>query len=99
MLETFTLSTFLPHVHQSFQIQGGSSVLDTELVEAKAIGIEFSNRRAPFTLLFRAAYPPVWIQNTYTVIHPALGSFELFLVPVGPDPKSPGGMLYEAVFS
>jgi hypothetical protein len=36
------------------------------------------------------------VQQIYQVEHPTLGSFELFLVPVGPDEQ---GMCYEAVFN
>jgi hypothetical protein len=35
-------------------------------------------------------------QRIYAVHHPALGAFDLFLVPIGPDGE---GMRYEAVFT
>ena len=52
---------------------------------------------APFSLLFHdsdaSRFAP---QQTFTVRHPELGEFELFLVPLGPDER---GMGYEAVVS
>ncbi|HKP89927.1 MAG TPA: hypothetical protein VJT75_08120 [Thermoleophilaceae bacterium] len=53
--------------------------------------------RVPFSLIFHAPerdrYAP---QQTFTLRHPELGEFELFMVPLGPDER---GMQYQAVIS
>jgi hypothetical protein len=50
--------------------------------------------RVPFSLLFHADRTTTIAQRTCTLSHPELGSFALFLVPLGPDAH---GARYEAV--
>jgi hypothetical protein len=50
--------------------------------------------RVPFSLLFHAGRATTMSQQTCTLSHPELGSFALFLVPLGPDAE---GARYEAV--
>jgi hypothetical protein len=50
--------------------------------------------RVPFSLLFHADRAVTVAQQTCTLSHPQLGSFALFLVPLGPDAQ---GARYEAV--
>jgi hypothetical protein len=50
--------------------------------------------RVPFSLLFHAEPGAAAPQQIFELRHPALGSFSLFLVPLGPDDQ---GMRYEAV--
>jgi len=52
----------------------------------------------PFTLLFHAPDGAVLTQRTYEVENAAMGRFDLFLVPVGPDPET-RWLRYEAVFN
>ena len=52
----------------------------------------------PFVLLFLAPDGAPLAQRTYEVEHGALGTFDLFLVPVGPDPGTRQPR-YEAVFN
>ena len=49
-----------------------------------------------FALLFTGLSKQAFAQGTYTLDHPALGSFPLFLVPVGPVGSSTS---YEAVIN
>jgi hypothetical protein len=49
-----------------------------------------------FSLVFAAKSGAVLPQAVYPLAHPALGTLEIFLVPIGPVP---GGMGYEAVFT
>jgi hypothetical protein len=56
----------------------------------------FEGARQPFTLLFHGVFDPWLPQAIYPFDHPALGEFDMFIVPVGPDEV---GMRYEAVFS
>jgi hypothetical protein len=72
---------------------------DMELVEATVIPVTSREharhvRRTPFAALFRAEADGELPQDTYRVTHPAMGTFDLLVVPVGP-----GGGQYEAVFS
>lgn len=52
--------------------------------------------RQPFNLMLHGPLEPFLPQGTYQFDHPALGAFEIFIVPLGPDP---GGMRYQAVFA
>lgn len=49
-----------------------------------------------FTLLFHGPLTPVLPQRIYHFDHAAVGSFDIFIVPLGPEA---GSMRYEAVFS
>lgn len=88
---------FLPLVNTSFALHG-------EAVAAPRVDILLfsatENTNAPnheqFSLLFRGPSEPPVPQATYTVSHPELGEFLLFLVPVGRDPH---GLIYEACFN
>jgi hypothetical protein len=53
-------------------------------------------RRAPFSIVFRGPATPILPQRIYRLEHPAIGSFDLFLVPIGPDER---GLRYEAIFT
>lgn len=52
--------------------------------------------RVPFALLFHGDPPVPVRQQICALTHDELGSFELFLVPLGPDER---GMRFEAVIS
>ena len=74
-----------------------------ELVEAeRAKGQQDeSSGRERFALVFhdRAASTEAYLlQAMYTLEHDALGTLQLFIVPIGPDPDRQG-MRYEAVFA
>jgi hypothetical protein len=57
-----------------------------------------SEEPRPFSLLFGGPLDIVLPQKTYRVEHDRLEPFDLFLVPIGPDPER-RLMLYEAVFN
>lgn len=93
MLESWTVDTFTPLVGDAFalEVEPGSTV---EARLAEATGRELPDApRSPFSLVFTAE--PLLPQGTRRLEHPALGAFELFLVPVGRDER---GVHYEAVF-
>lgn len=48
-----------------------------------------------FTLLFHGPPTPVLPQRMYHFDHGSVGSFDIFIVPIGPEA---GSMQYEAVF-
>ena len=94
MPDSFTFETFQPLIGSSFVIAGSDDAL--ELVEANALGSGPSGSRDPFSLLFLRRSNAVLLDDTYTLTHPALGSFEMFIVPVAQDAE---GVRYEAIFN
>jgi hypothetical protein len=96
-LENLTVDVFASRVGQRFRIRarpGGE--LEAELIEACALGRAAHDRRAPFTLSFRTRELAPLPQRIYEVAHDEIGSYDIFLVPIGPDGK---GMVYEAIFT
>ena len=102
MLETFTLETFQPLVGERFEIAADESSIDVVLAEANATQADGEpdapngGARRPFSIVFRGPLEPILPQRIYPFRQDKLGSFELFIVPIGPDDD---GMRYEAVFS
>ena len=103
-LETLTVDVFQPRVGETFRIRPRPEhELEAELIEARALGggpsrapSEASRRRTPFSLSFRTSLTAPLPQSIYEVAHDELGSYQIFLVPVGPDGK---GMVYQAIFT
>lgn len=97
MLERFTLQTFAVHADEDFAIVlPDGSELTARLIEATSRGAApAEGLRAPFSIVFRGPARPTLSQGLHRVRHGALGSFELFLVPIEPDGEGPR---YEAVF-
>jgi hypothetical protein len=100
MLETFTLATFAPHQGHTFQVQlpeGAPLALTlSEVTPLGAVTAPPSAQRAPFSLVFLGPAAPLLPQRIYRLSHSSIGTFDLFLVPLGPGP---GGLRYEAIFS
>ncbi len=94
MLESFTSETFAPLVGESFRMDVPGGTLDLLLAEVTLLPPRPTGRQ-PFTLLFHEPAGRLLPQGMHPVLHPELGLFDLFLVPLGPDPD---GMRYEAVF-
>ena len=94
----FSLGLFEPRLGQAFDIEGDHGRLAATLVEARnlreAQGAGRLSRQ--FSLVWRGPPGARLEQRIYAVHHPALGAFDLFLVPIGPDGE---GMRYEAVFT
>ncbi len=111
MIETFTPAVFAGRLGESFRIHPPGSdqpPLVARLVDVAPtpgtggggppVGQRAPGdvaRRTPFAVVLRGPHAPVLPQRTYQLSHPALGTFALFLVPIGPDAE---GMRYEAVF-
>lgn len=103
MVESFTVSTFAPHLGDTFRIYSDSgSSLQVELIEATELGQGSGHGpgsppgRTPFSIVFRGPPEGFLPQRIYRIEHDGIGSFDLFLVPIGPDGE---GMRYEAVFT
>lgn len=94
-LATFTVDTFSPRVGEEFRLSDDNgATIPTRLLQATtgARGVH----REQFSLVFRAPNGTTLPQGIYRVEHDEMGSFGLFLVPLGPDGE---GMRYEAVFT
>lgn len=90
-LANYTKASFVSYLNSIFQLNNGFSVVAVTL-------LKITDMQAPkggecFTLLFRGGGGSAWAQSTYTVDHPSLGKFPLFLVPVGPDDNGAQGYL------
>jgi hypothetical protein len=103
-LEPLTIDVFQPRVGETFRIRvRPDNELEAELIEARALGggpsrapSETPRRRTPFSLSFRTSLTAPLPQSIYEVVHAEMGSYEIFLVPIGPDGR---GMVYEAIFT
>jgi hypothetical protein len=99
MLQDLTPASFEAHQGTPFRIvYGGAAPLEVVLQEVRRYEPHPGTRVEPFSAVFRGPRDPVLPQRIYRVEHDGIGTLEIFLVPVGPDPKQ-GGMLYEAVFN
>jgi hypothetical protein len=92
-LQTAVASMFTAHVNTSFRFHHELLTAGLELVQ---VSDESAAVRVNFSLLFRGPQQPLLPQQIYAVDHDALGSFELFIVPIRRDAQ---GVHYEAVFN
>ena len=89
---------FDPLVGATFHIvTGDHQTVSVELIESTALTPQTTRddlpiRADPFSLVFKGDRDMTMAQQIYEVRHPDLGSFELFLVPIGFGE-------YEAVFN
>jgi pimeloyl-ACP methyl ester carboxylesterase len=100
-LETLTVETFSGHLGSTFRIHlDDLPQMDVELISAtklgRSTGEEPPDLRQPFSLVFRGPGDALLPQRIYAMEHDRIGSFDLFLVPIGPDEK---GLRYEAIFT
>jgi hypothetical protein len=98
-LDRLCREDFLPLLHSTFAIRlsDGEDYL-LELVEAEDLGQPpFPGARQPFSLIFSNPLKTAYLeQRIYSLNHPGLEGFSVFLVPLGPDAS---GMRYQTVFS
>lgn len=93
-----TLATFREALESTFTLQATAETT-VELVLVKAVGRRTASGGedgSSFSIVFRGPSTPMLPQRMYALRHPALGGFDLFIVPVGHDQT---GLLYEAVFN
>jgi uncharacterized protein DUF6916 len=99
MLQDLTSASFEAHLGSPFHIHyGAAAPLEAVLQGVRRHEPHPGPRAEPFSVYFRGPRQPVLPQAIYRLEHPVLGTLDLFLVPIGPDPKE-GGMVYEAVFN
>jgi hypothetical protein len=103
MLERFTIDTFRGQIGEAFRLRPeGVAPFDLVLESVTEIPVsgwrpeEVAERRKPFSLVLLG--PPTFVlpQAIYSFEHDQLGTFEMFIVPIGRDAR---GVSYEAVFS
>ena len=95
-----SIETFLPHLETEFRVADptGAEPVAIRLTEARDLGRQPNAPRTdPFSLEFTGPRLPVLDQRTYRLEHRDLGTLDIFLVPIGPDPT--GAPRYEAVFN
>lgn len=96
-----TRETFAPYLNTTFRIRTGSATVDLRL--AKITDLKAAAKhpariagKESFSLMFVGSGPSSRLtQDTYAVEHDALGSFSLFLVPVG----EPANRHHEAIIA
>jgi hypothetical protein len=94
MLETLTKEAFDRQLHTLFRADFADAMPgELRLVETAG---STGNGTEYFSLVFRSAGDQVFPQKIYTLHHPELGTFALFLVPIRSDGQ---GVYYEAVFN
>ena len=98
MLEKLTYSDFFARVGEEFRVATGEVAVALVLSEVTDLARPESPspRRKPFSLIFRGPFRPQLVQRIWPLEHAALGTLEIFLVPIGPDAE---GVRYEAVFN
>ena len=105
MLEPVTLEMFTPLLHDTFRLSHDAAPdldLPLELIEATEVrdtGPQHplgEQRRTPFALVFRGPPDSILPQRSYRLSHATLGTFEVFIVPIGRDAQ---GVRYEVIFT
>ena len=101
MIDKLTHSDFSPHLKTIFSIYyTKEDFLEAQLIQVDIIGTNTKtpDLRQAFSLLFYVedGGKGYLQQRMYEFRHPEMGTFELFLVPLGPDET---GFCYEVVFT
>ena len=95
LAELLSKDRFKQHLKSAFRISDKTSptVLDAQLIEVHEGCL--TERFEQFSVLFTGPKEPLFKQGTYGFEHAAMGSFDLFMVPISSDE---GGTVYEVVF-
>ena len=91
-LANYTKATFVSYINSVFVFRAPAVRKDIEVTLLQVKDMTAAPGGECFSLLFRGGGQALE-QNTYTVEHPALGTFKLFLVPVGTDDNGAQGYL------
>ena len=90
-----THDAFVENNNSAFRLEAPSGKkLELRLIDVSHRKVR--GRQEEFSITFRSAADTFIPQGTYRFEHDKLGSFELFIVPVGKDER---GHSYEAVFN
>ena len=100
MLDTVKRKDFAKHLKETFHVQADlPEPLAFKLIEVNKLGSKKKKGeqgRRPFSVIFRGPADRILPQRIYQVSHKKMGTFDLFLVPVGQDAH---GIQYEALFT
>ena len=80
---------------ETFRLRAPQATLDFELVEISRLG-DSGREGGAFSLVFRTPRGPFLPQAIYPVDHAALGTLDVFVVPIGPISDGNG---YEVIFT
>jgi hypothetical protein len=94
-LAALGIDDFTPHLEATFELHAEAGAVPLRLAKADPAG-NSGRPGGAFSLIFVAPKGPWLPQKIYPVTHPALGTMEIFLVPVGP---AFGGNSYQAIFT
>lgn len=101
MLDKLTSADFEPYLNQEFRIyydEGAFvSAILTSVKDSPTLPIK-ADRRRGFSIIFRSG-PEATValhQHIFKIEHPEMGSYEIFIVPVGMDED---GRYYQAIFN
>lgn len=90
-----TAEDFEPRRNDTFRLRHAGGELPLQLHDVRRLG--YGDRRGgAFSLLFVGAPGPFLPQAVYPLVHAAIGTLQLFLVPLGP---TPAGNSYEAILA
>jgi len=93
-----TEAEFSKHLNTKFRAGINAEPVDLELVVVKGYSARPDDQQGMerFSIFFTGPAQPILPQRTYSLSHDAMGTFDLFLVPIKPDGE---GSRYEAVFN
>jgi len=89
-LSNYSKASFQSYLNSIFELHTVNGVVPVALLEVG--DLPASKGGECFSLLFRGGSRALR-QDTYTIEHPSLGTFELFLVPTGADENGAQGYL------
>lgn len=95
-LADLTFHTFAPLAGQKFQVSFGNETVSMTLAEFEDLSRDGSTAGRPFGLVFHGPKNPKWPQATYRFENAAIGTIELFTVPIAEDGSS---RAYEVSFN
>jgi hypothetical protein len=94
-LAALGIGDFTPHLEAVFDMQTAGGTVPLKLAKVDPAG-NSGRKGGAFSLIFVAPKGPFLPQAIYPVQHPALGTMEIFLVPIGPRQDGNG---YQAIFT
>lgn len=97
-LDRLTADDFAPVQDSTFTLHLADGEVPLRLTEVRGLSEPNlgTGRRAAFSLLFSGPPNVPLPQQIYTLTHPAMGTLEIFLVPIAADAAQ---RRYEAVFN
>lgn len=96
-LQLLTAYDFQSHLGKEFFIHFPNEVTTAQLLKVVELPPYANLERKPFSIMLQTMQKDHYYQQAiYTIEQTALGSMQIFLVPVGGNEK---GMQYEAIFS